>query len=156
MAGYGILHKVGYGEVLRMFFIDGCIRDWEELPEAADPITVGIDGGYLRHWHDRKTNFEAIVGKSVPSEGSSKCFGLIQKLDEKSKRQLFELLSSQGMQMNQEVYFLSDGECSVRSLQLYLNPNAEHILDWFHIAMRFTVLKQFIKGLVKLEKDQGT
>jgi len=28
-----------------------------------------------------------------------------------------------------------------------LNPNAEHILDWFHITMRLTVMRQMAKGL---------
>lgn len=30
---------------------------------------------------------------------------------------------------------------------MYLNPEAEHLLDWFHITMRLTVLKQIAKGL---------
>ena len=29
----------------------------------------------------------------------------------------------------------------------YLNPQAEHLLDWFHITMRITVLTQLAKGL---------
>ena len=32
--------------------------------------------------------------------------------------------------------FLSDGGEDVRNLQLYLNPQAEHLLDWFHVTMR--------------------
>jgi hypothetical protein len=35
----------------------------------------------------------------------------------------------------------------VRELQLYLNPHAEHLLDWFHLTMRLTVLQQTAKGL---------
>ena len=35
--------------------------------------------------------------------------------------------------MNQAVTFLSDGGDTVRDLQMYLNPQAEHLLDWFHI-----------------------
>jgi hypothetical protein len=31
----------------RVFFIDGCERDWEELPRPELPLTVGIDGGYV-------------------------------------------------------------------------------------------------------------
>ena len=49
--------------------------------------------------------------------------------------------------MNQQVTFLSDGADTVRDLQLYLNPHAEHILDWFHITMRITVMCQMAKGL---------
>ena len=60
---------------------------------------------------------------------------------------LFESLQSQGMQLNQQVDFLSDGGEDVRNLQLYLNPQAEHLLDWFHLTMRLTVLNQIAKGL---------
>ena len=139
----------------RYIFIDGCQRKWDALPDADGPITVGIDGGYLRSWHNRKNNFEVIVGKSVPADGKAKCFGLVQTEDSKPKRRLFDLLKSQGMQENQKIFFLSDGETAVRELQLFMNPKAEHMLDWFHITMRITVLKQFIKGLVRLEKEEG-
>ena len=70
-----------------------------------------------------------------------------QTFDQKPKRRLFELLKNQGMQENQEIVFLSDGGEDVRNLQLYLNPQAEHLLDWFHVTMRLTVLKQTAKGL---------
>ena len=51
------------------------------------------------------------------------------------------------MQENQEVVFLSDGGEDVRNLQFYLNPQAKHLLDWFHVTMRLTVLTQTAKGL---------
>ena len=51
-----------------------------------------------------------------------------------SKRRLYEVLQSQGMQLNQQITFLSDGSDTVRDLQLYMSPEAEHILDWFYEA----------------------
>jgi hypothetical protein len=84
--------------------------------------------------------FEVIAGKSMPAEGEAKCFGFVQTFDTKPKRRLFELLKAQGMQMNQQV-----GD--VRELPLYLNPQAEHLIDWFHITMRLTVMGQMAKGL---------
>ena len=45
------------------------------------------------------------------------------------------------------VTFRSDGGENVRDLQLYLSPQAEHLLDWFHITMRLTVLHQLRKEL---------
>ena len=47
-------------------FIEGCPRDWGNLPIPDGPITVGIDGGYVRDWDEKKRNFEVIVGKSTP------------------------------------------------------------------------------------------
>ncbi len=66
------------------------------------------------------------------------------------------MLTSQGMQMNQQVTFLSDGDEKIRELQLYLNPNAEYILDWFHITMRLTVMSQTAKGLSKKDTELDT
>jgi hypothetical protein len=37
----------------RDIFIDGCQRDWNELPEPAVPLIVGIDGGYV-HAKDQR------------------------------------------------------------------------------------------------------
>jgi hypothetical protein len=41
--------------------------------------------------------------------------------------------------MNQQVTFLSDGGDTVRQLQLYLHPQAEHLLDWFHVVRQEAV-----------------
>jgi hypothetical protein len=92
--------------------------------------------------------FELIVGKSMPNEGDAECFGFVTSYDTKPKRRLAELLKAQGLQMNQAITFLSDGGDNVRDLQLYLSPLAEHLLDWFHITMRITVLRQQLKELI--------
>src|SRR6266481_539363 len=132
-------------------FIGGCQRDWDQLPDPAAPLIVGIDGGYV-HAKDQQSRaegwFEVIVGKSMSQDGeSSKYFGFVSRYDTKPKRRLFETLKSQGMQMNQAVTFLSDGGDTVRDLQMYLNPQAEHLLDWFHITMRLTVMGQMAKSI---------
>lgn len=140
----------------RVFFADGCPRDWAELPRPDGPITVGIDGGYVRDWNEKKRHFEVIAGKSIPRDGPAKRFAFAGGYDEKPKRRLFEVLRAQGLQMNQQITFLSDGGDSVRNLQLYLSPQAEHLLDWFHVTMRITVLRQYAKGLVRIDEDIGT
>lgn len=137
----------------RYMFIEGCPRDWENLPKPGMPITVGIDGGYIhaREGDNRKASwFETIVGKSLQEKGKTKRFGFVSTYDEKSKRRLYEVINSQGIQMNQEITFLSNGGDTVRKLQLYMSPQSEHILDWFlHIAMRVTSMKQIAKGASK-------
>jgi hypothetical protein len=60
---------------------------------------------------------------------------------------LHEILVNQGIAMNQEVTFMSDGASNLRDLQRYMRPNAEHVLDYFHVAMRITVLQQMARGL---------
>jgi hypothetical protein len=131
-------------------FIDTCQLDLDKLPEPGPPLTVGLDGGFV-HARDEKRrqagSFEVIVGKSVVEDGGAKCFAFVNREDAKPKRRLFEVLKAQGLQANQQLMFLSDGGDTVRDLQMYLSPESEHWLDWFHITMRLTVMGQYVKAL---------
>jgi hypothetical protein len=143
-------------------FIDSCPAEWSRLPIPNGPVTVGIDGGYVRAqgksgWFEviaRKSLLAFTRGEESAEPVSSKCFALVQTYDQKPKRRLFEVLQSQGHQLNQQITFLSDGGDTVRELQLYLNPHAEHLLDWFHVTMRLTVLQQTAKGLPDQTRDE--
>ena len=42
----------------------------------------------------------------------------------------------------------SEGGDNMRDLQFELSPVAEHLLDWFQLTMRITVLRQQLKALV--------
>lgn len=132
-------------------YVEGCQREWDTLPQPGLPITVALDGGYVhaRKGKNRKAGwFEVIVGKSLQAEHESKRFGYVSIYDTKPKRRLYEMLKEQGLQMNQEITFLTDGGDTVRDLPFYLSPRSEHILDWFHITMRITVMKQTAKGIL--------
>ncbi|MGH3610324.1 MAG: ISKra4 family transposase [Pseudonocardiaceae bacterium] len=134
----------------RWSFIDSCQRDREELPRPELPLVVGLDGGYVHSSAQASRRdgwFEVIAGKAMPSEGRASCFGYVQTYDTKPKRRLFEVLKAQGMQENQQVTFLTDGGEDIRDLPCYLNPQAEHLLDWFHITMRITVMTNMAKSL---------
>jgi hypothetical protein len=37
----------------KVFFIEGCERDWKQLPQPDLPLTVGLDGGFV---HSREQN----------------------------------------------------------------------------------------------------
>src|SRR6266700_413108 len=158
------LHTQATGERLeselgpeQAMFADGCQLDWDELPRPDLPLTVGLDGGYVHSSQQRSRRdgwFEVIAGKSMPTDGPARCFGFVQTFDTKPKRRLFEVLKSQGMQMNQQVTFLTDGGEDVRRLPLYLNPRAEYLIDWFHITMRLTVMSQMAKGLRSREHPE--
>ena len=86
----------------QMSFIEGCPRDWGELPTPDGPLTVGIDGGYVKAQGAEQGWFEVIAGKSMLAfrrggeqpNPSIKCFAFVQTYDEKPKRRLFELLQS--------------------------------------------------------------
>ncbi len=138
-------------------FIEGCPDQWYKLPEPAAPLMVSLDGGYVHaRSQDRRKDgsFEVIVGKSVTGEGRTTSFGLVPSYDTKPRRRLFEVLLSQGLQMNQAVTFLTDGGDTVRDLTEGHSPLTSHILDWFHVAMRLTVLNQMAKGVAVEHKGE--
>jgi len=130
-------------------YVEGCPRDWGNLPPPEEPLTVGIDGGYIhaREGNNRKAGwFEAIVGKCIQEGHQTRRFGFVSG-DDKGKRRLYEMLKKQNMQLNQPITFLSDGGDNVRDLQQFLSPEAEYLLDWFHVTMRVTVLKNMSKSV---------
>ncbi|HEX8350239.1 MAG TPA: hypothetical protein VF598_09760 [Hymenobacter sp.] len=96
-----------------------------------------------------------IAGKSIPAEGTAKCFGFVQEVDTKPRRRVFEVLRSQGLQANQQVEFFTDGAPVLRSLCSYLSAESSHILDWFHLTMRLTVLHQYALGFVQVDAAGG-
>ena len=135
----------------KYMYVEGCQREWENLPRPDTPLEVALDGGYVhaREGNNRKAGwFQVIVGKSLQDQQKAKRFGFVVDYDKKPKRRLYEMLMNQGLQMNQDITFLTDGEGAVRELPLYLSPQSEHIIDWFHITMRITVMKQLAKGVV--------
>lgn len=138
----------------RFSFIEGCQHDWNQLPRPDPPLIVGLDGGYVHARHPRSRTegwFEVIAGKVLKDDGDPRCFAFVTNVDTKPKRWLFEVLKSQGLQMNQRVEFLTDGGDGVRELPFYLCPESEHWLDWFHITIRLTVMRQMAKGLTAEE-----
>ncbi len=75
------------GEERQLNLFEGAEEDWEQQPLPDGPITVGIDGGYVRAAH-KQGWFEVIAGKSVVAFGraeqgevsSAKCFGFVQPM----------------------------------------------------------------------------
>ncbi|MBC5792396.1 hypothetical protein EC835_1155 [Providencia alcalifaciens] len=45
-------------------FLDKSAYDNEQLPRPGKPMVIGFDGGYVRDSHNRKNNFEIIIGKA--------------------------------------------------------------------------------------------
>ena len=131
----------------RYSFIETSPHQRAQLPNPEGQITVGIDGGYVRSRDAGQSHFEVTVGKSIPTDRPSRYLGLVQSHDDKPKRRLHEVLKDQGWQENQPVTFMTDGGDTVINMARHMAPASEHILDWFHITMRITVMQQYVKGL---------
>jgi hypothetical protein len=136
-------------------FINATPAMLADLPEPEGPIVVGMDGGYVRDRDKPTSHFEVMVGQSIPEDRGNRYFGLVQSIDDKPKIRLHTVLREQGLQMNQDITFLTDGGDTVRNMAFGMSPCAEHILDWFHITMRLTVLGQYAKGLTHDNEEEG-
>jgi hypothetical protein len=125
-------------------------REMDALPVAGDRLYVSFDGGYVRARSKEKRqdgSMEIITGQCSKSDGTMRRFASVQKYDTKPKRRIYDMMTAQGMQSNQEVTFLTDGGDTLRRLAEYVNPYAERVLDWFHVTMRITQLGQMAKGI---------
>src|SRR3954470_9936709 len=76
-------------------------------PIPREAVIVGIDGGYLRNWHDKKRNFEVIVGKSMVEDRDDRYFGLVRSQDAAPKLRFCEVLRSQKLPVDQPVTVLA-------------------------------------------------
>jgi hypothetical protein len=125
-------------------------------PIPREAVIVGIDGGYLRNWHDKRKKFEVIVGKSMAEDRDDRYFGLVRSQDAAPKHRFCEVLRRQGLPADQPVTVLTDGGDSVCALVGDLPAGSEHVLDWFHAAMRLTGLGQYTKGLAHYNPLEAT
>lgn len=140
----------------RTSFMEGADpRNLDDLPIPEGRIVIGLDGGYIRDWRDRRKNFELIVGRSMPEAGKARYIGFVHGYDRKPQRRIIDHLHRQGFQADQDLTVITDGGDEVRTLAERISPCSEHVLDWFHITMRITVLHQFAQGLVHHDKEAG-
>src|SRR3712207_5788121 len=62
--------------------LEGGPGDGQPRPVPQGAVIVGIDGGYVRNWHDKQHNFEVVVGKSMAAGCGDRYFGLVRSQDE--------------------------------------------------------------------------
>ena len=94
---------------------------WERYVRARDP-------GRVR----REANFEVVVGQLIAEDCDNRYFGLVQSFDDRPKRRLREVLREQGLQMNQDITFLTDGGDTVRNPR----PLARHLARFNRFQQR--------------------
>ena len=116
----------------------------EPCPEAA----VRLDGAYVRARHPRpERSFEIVVGKVLDSTGHTTRLAAVRNGGAETIEATRRALQQHGVAQNTNVTVLTDGDSGLRAVQRHVSPQAEHVLDWFHIALRFENLKQVAKGI---------
>jgi len=118
----------------------------EPCPEAV----MGLDGAYVRSRHPRpERNFEVVVGKVLDGTGQMTRFASVRNGSSDTVETTRRALRQHGADQNASasITVLTDGDAGLRAVQRAVAPKAEHILDWFHLSMKFQNLQQVAKGI---------
>jgi len=116
--------------------------------EPCKELIVGFDGGYVRNRHQRpERNFEVIAGKALDGDGHATRFALVRNGSSGSVNAINLALQHCGANEATKITVLTDSDAGLRAIQKQVAPDADHVLDWFHISMRFTNLQQIAKGI---------
>jgi uncharacterized C2H2 Zn-finger protein len=109
---------------------------------------VGLDGGYVRARHQRpERNFEVVAGKVLDEDGNATRFAFVRDGGPEAMIAAGFALRQHGVNESTSLTVLTDGDAGLRAIHRRLAPHVEHVLDWFHVGMRFENLKQVAKGI---------
>ena len=116
-------------------------------PEAGS-IALGIDAGHVRSVRRYQVrSFEAFVAQVGGPEGEPVVFASVPAEADRQQQQLRGVLRRLGATPSTPVTILSDGADGPRSLgeAASVGPT-NHVLDWFHLAMRIHHVAQTAEG----------
>jgi hypothetical protein len=115
---------------------------------AAEPIIVGLDGGYVRsRQRQDERHFEVIAGKVIDAQGSQTRFAFARNSPAIASGAFKQALAVAGLTADMPATVLSDGDAGLWRLQRESLPNATVVLDWWHTAVRFEHALQAARGL---------
>ena len=116
--------------------------------QAAGPVVVGLDGGYVRSRHrQEERHFEVIAGKVIDAEGVQHRFAFARNGQAASAEAFQQALAAAGVSANTPATVLCDGDAGLWRLQREVLPDATPVLDWWHAAVRFEHALQAARGL---------
>src|SRR5271166_5238037 len=115
---------------------------------SADPVVVGLDGGYVRSRHrQEERHFEVIAGKVIDAHGTRHRFAFARNGQATSAEAFAQALAAAGVHADTPATVLCDGDAGLWRLQRETLPAATLVLDWWHIAARFEHALQTARGL---------
>lgn len=116
--------------------------------KSCQEVVIGLDGAYVRARHQRpERNFEVIVGKVLDGTGHATRFASVRQGGVEAMEVTRQALRQHGVDKSAAITVLTDGDAGLRAIHREVAPQAEHVLDWFHISMRFENLMQQAKGI---------
>ena len=129
-------------------------RHQDTLPTAiprapAGEVVLGLDGGYVRNRQPRpERTFEIVAGRVLSDQDETTRFAFVREGSASGGETIARLLRQRGTTAETRVTVLSDGDAGLRAIQRAAAPEAEPVLDWFHIAMRWQHVHQLASGAI--------
>ena len=130
-------------------------RHQDTLPTAiprapAGDVVLGLDGGYVRSRQPRpERTFEIVAGRVLSDQDQTTRFAFVREGSARGGETIARLLRQRGTTAETRVTVLSDGDAGLRAIQRAAAPDAEPVLDWFHIAMRWQQAHQLASGAIR-------
>jgi hypothetical protein len=117
-------------------------------PRPADPVVVGLDGGYVRsRQRQDERHFEVIAGKVIDARGHQSRFAFARNSPAIASGAFKQALAMAGVTADMPATVWCDGDAGLWRLQREALPNATVVLDWWHAAVRFEHALQAARGL---------
>ena len=114
----------------------------------AEPVVVGLDGGYVRSRHrQEERHFEVVAGKVIDVRGIQSRFAFARNSPTVASSAFKQALTAAGVQADTPATVLCDGDAGLWRLQYEALPKATVVLDWWHAAVRFEHALQAARSL---------
>ena len=116
--------------------------------QAAKPVVVGFDGGYVRSRHrQEERHFEVIAGKVIDAYGIQSRFAFARNSPTIASEAFKQALAAFGVQGDTPTTVPRDGDAGLWRMQREVLPKATVVLDWWHAAVHFEHALQAARGL---------
>jgi hypothetical protein len=120
----------------------------QAVAQAAGPVVVGLDGGYVRSRHrEAERHFEVVAGKVIDADGVQHRFAFARNGQATAAEAFRRALAAAGVGADTPATVLADGEAGLWRLQREVLPGTTVVLDWWHVAVRFEHARQAARGL---------
>src|SRR5215218_6984020 len=102
-----------------------------ETAQPAEPVVVGLDGGYVRNRHRGEgRHFEVIAGKVIDAGGVHHRFAFTRNGQVATTEAFRQALAAAGVSAGTPATVLCDGDAGLWRLQRAVLPGATIVLDW--------------------------
>jgi hypothetical protein len=125
---------------------------------SATVVAAGLDAGHVRSCRPLSgRSFEVVVGRILGRGASSRSLGFVRTMEKsvESRHRIRCRVAQEGATTDGLTVF-TDGDDDLRRLQLAVLPKDVHVLDWYHLTRKLTVLKNIVCGkeaVAKLPMD---